>query len=136
MSSIGEIARDTGTSVQTVRYYEARGLLPKPPRSDGGQRRYTDDHRTRLLFIRHAREMGFSLPDIAEMIDLSSVSGKPCEPVDRMARCQLAEVDRKIARLQALRSALSGMIERCDGEDVSSCRILETLGASSHPEDK
>ncbi|WP_343036070.1 helix-turn-helix domain-containing protein [Hongsoonwoonella zoysiae] len=129
--SIGILARETGTSVQTVRYYENRGLLPLPPRTEGGQRRYGRVHRDRLAFIRHAREMGFSLDAIGELLRLSSEENASCGPVDRIAREQLALVDRRIEQLCALRETLSRMVEHCDGESVTSCRILEALGPAS-----
>ena len=127
---IGILARETGTSVQTVRYYESRGLIPSPPRTEGGQRRYGRLHRDRLAFIRHAREMGFSLDAIAELLRLSSEAGASCGPVDRIAREQLELIDRRIAQLCSLRKTLSRMVEHCDGESVTSCRILETLATT------
>lgn len=126
-SSIGEIARETGASVQTIRYYEAKGLLPKPPRTEGGQRRYGSQHRARLAFIRHARELGFSLDSIGELIRYSDRKDVPCGPVDRIARRQLTEVDRRIERLQRLRTALAAMVADCEGGNVASCRILGAL---------
>lgn len=129
--SIGILARESGTSVQTVRYYESRGLLPAPPRTEGGQRRYGRIHRDRLAFIRHAREMGFSLDAIGELLRLSSQDNASCSPVDRIAREQLALVDRRIEQLCALRETLSQMVEHCDGESMTSCRILEALGPST-----
>jgi DNA-binding transcriptional MerR regulator len=71
MLSIGILAKRTGTKVQTIRYYEQIGLMPKPGRSDGGQRRYGNDELDRLAFIRHSRELGFSLEAIRELLDLS-----------------------------------------------------------------
>ncbi|WP_312846833.1 MerR family transcriptional regulator [Stappia sediminis] len=129
---IGILARETGTSVQTVRYYESRGLLPAPPRTEGGQRRYGRLHRDRLAFIRHAREMGFALDAIGELLRLSKEEDASCGPVDRIAREQLQLVDRRIEQLCALRETLSRMIDRCDGESVTSCRILEALGPSQN----
>ena len=127
MLSIGTLARRTGTKVQTIRYYEQIGLLPEPARTGGGQRRYGDEDLDRLAFIRHARQLGFTLDTIRELLDLSDNPGWPCEDVDRIALRQLKEVEARIARLEALRKELKRMLRECRGDTVSDCRVLEVL---------
>lgn len=127
MLSIGTLAKRTGTKVQTVRYYEQIGLLPEPGRTEGGQRRYRDSDLDRLAFIRHARQLGFTLDAIRELLDLSDNPGRSCADVDRIAHRQLKEVEVRIARLEALRKELKRMLEECSRDTVADCRVLEVL---------
>ena len=127
MLAIGTLAKRTGTKVQTIRYYEQIGLLPEPGRTEGGQRRYEDDDLDRLAFIRHARQLGFTLGAIRELLELSDNPGKSCTDVDRIAHRQLKEVEARIARLEALRKELKRMLRECRRDTVSDCRVLEVL---------
>jgi Cu(I)-responsive transcriptional regulator len=127
MLAIGTLAKRTGTKVQTIRYYEQIGLLPEPGRTDGGQRRYEDDDLDRLAFIRHARQLGFTLEAIRELLELSDNPGRSCADVDRIAHRQLKEVEARIARLEALRKELNRMLKECSRDTVSDCRVLEVL---------
>ncbi|MZR13780.1 MerR family DNA-binding protein [Maritimibacter sp. DP07] len=127
MLSIGMLAKRTGTNVQTIRYYEQIGLMPEPDRSAGGQRRYGDEGLDRLAFIRHARQLGFSLDAIRELLDLSDTPERSCAQVDAVAQRQLREVEARIARLEALRLELKRMINECSVDRVADCRILEVL---------
>lgn len=127
MLSIGTLAKRTGTKVPTIRYYEQIGLMPEPGRSGGGQRRYGDPELDRLAFIRHARQLGFPLEAIRELLDLSDRPERSCAEVDRIARRQLNEVEARIARLEALRAELRRMIGECTTDRVADCRILEVL---------
>ncbi len=124
---IGELARRTGTKVQTIRYYEEIGLLPPPPRTAGNQRRYDRGRRQRLAFIRHARELGFSLDAIRTLLDLVDRPDQPCEKADAVARARLVEVESRIARLLALREELQRMVRECRGGRVAQCRVIEVL---------
>lgn len=124
--SIGDLAARSGTTVQTIRYYEQSGLMPSPPRTGGGQRRYARAHLDRLKFIRHARELGFSVDAIRELLRLSAHPDAPCEAADKIAAAQLAEVERKIARLNALKKELKRMTAGPHGS-LRDCRIIETL---------
>ncbi len=99
MLSIGTMSRKTGTNVQTIRYYEQIGLLPEPERSQGGQRRYHNTDLDRLSFIRHARQLGFPLQDIREMLGMADQPQQSCEEVDMIARRQLREVEQRLTRL-------------------------------------
>lgn len=125
--TIGRLSRETGTKVQTIRYYEQIGLMRAAERSTGGQRRYTTGDLARLAFVRHARELGFPLDAIRELLDLSDNPNRPCEEADAIARRQLDRVERRIRRLEALRSELARMIEECSGGRVSDCRVIEVL---------
>jgi len=127
MYSIGALARQTGTKVQTVRYYEQIGMLPRPDRTAGGQRRYQPVDMDRLAFIRHARQLGFSLGAIRELLDLSDDPARDCSGADTIARRQLREVEHRIARLEALRTELRRMIRDCRGGAAADCRVLEVL---------
>ena len=127
MFSIGTLAKRTGTKVQTIRYYEQIGLMPEPGRTDGGQRRYGDVELDRLSFIRHSRQLGFSLGAIRELLDLSDSPERSCAQVDAVAQKQLREVEARIARLEALRVELRRMIRECNADRVADCRILEVL---------
>lgn|SRR6056297_1707824 len=127
MLTIGSLARKTGTKVQTIRYYEQIGLMPEPGRTEGGQRRYGDADLDRLAFIRHARQLGFSLEAIRELLDLSDHPGRPCLEADAIARRQLKQVEQRLARLEALRIELQRMVHECSGGQTADCRVLEVL---------
>ena len=127
MLSIGNLSRRTGTKVQTIRYYEQIGLLREAERSAGGQRRYTDKDFERLAFIRHARELGFALEAIRELLDLADNPGRSCREADTIARRHLVRVEQRIRRLEALRTELDRMIEECSGGKVAECRVIEVL---------
>lgn len=125
--SIGQMARAGDCKVQTIRYYEQKGLLPKPGRTQGNQRFYSQAHFDRLRFIRHSRELGFSLQHIRQILDLSDNPVKPCATVDQIAREHLREVESKIQRLQSMQQELQRMVTECAGDRVSECRIIEVL---------
>lgn len=127
MLTIGAMARKTGTKVQTIRYYEQIGLMPEPDRTDGGQRRYGDAALDRLSFVRHARQLGFSLDAIRELLDLSDNPGTSCADVDAIARRQLKQVEQRLSRLEALRTELKRMVHECTGGRTADCRVLEVL---------
>ena len=127
-----DLARAEGCKVQTIRHYEQVGLMPAPPRTLGNQRRYGPAQLARLGFIRHGRELGFSLPAIQEMLALSDDPDRTCEEVDAIARRQLADVEIRIRRLQGLRRELQRMVRDCEGGRVGDCRILEVLSDHSH----
>jgi Cu(I)-responsive transcriptional regulator len=124
---IGELASATGTKVETVRYYEKIGILPPPARSPANYRSYDVDHLARLSFIRRARELGFTLEAVRELLTLSDDKNQSCEAVDRVARSHLGEIDRKIADLAELRAELGRVIGSCSHGTVADCKIIETL---------
>ena len=125
--SIGRLAKAAGTSVQTIRHYERIGLMPAAPRSGGNQRLYDQGAQRRLIFIRHARELGFSLEAIRELLDLSDRPEQSCASVDAIARRNLEAVEQRLLRLSALRQELARMVEQCRGGRVADCRVIEIL---------
>lgn len=126
--SIGKLARTAGTAVETVRYYEKIGILPKPARTAGNYRSYGRADVARLSFIRRARDLGFGLEQVRTLLSLADDNERPCGEVDTLAQKHLSEVDRKIADLIALRQELSSLISQCRQGTVADCRILEALG--------
>lgn len=125
---IGDLARATSTKVVTIRYYEKIGLLPPPSRSVGNYRSYDNAALERLRFIRRCRDLGFSLDQIRELLELSSDVERPCAEVDEITAVHLAEVERKIADLQALAQELRRISATCNGGGtISNCRILDAI---------
>lgn len=124
---IGDLARATDTRVETIRWYEKQGLLPRPPRTAGNYRLYGEAELGRLSFIRRARDLGFSLDQVRALLDLAANADRDCSSVDVIAAEHLAEVDRKIADLTALRRELSSLLTSCRGGTVATCRIIDAL---------
>jgi Cu(I)-responsive transcriptional regulator len=124
---IGELARRTGIKVPTIRYYESIGLLPLAPRSESNRRQYDTAAVERLRFIRHARELGFEVEAIRELLDLAGDPQRSCARVDALARSHLRAVTSRIDRLKALKSELEQMIEACAQGRVADCKIIDTL---------
>lgn len=130
--TIGVLAERTGCKVQTIRYYETIGLIRPAARSAGNHRLYDESALRRLGFIRHGRELGFSLQAIRELLELSDNPEHSCVAADRIATARLAEVEGRIARLDALRRELRRMVRQCRGERVAECRVIEVLAAYDH----
>jgi Cu(I)-responsive transcriptional regulator len=128
--TIGDLGKATNTKVETVRYYERIGLLPKPPRTSGNYRDYGEAELGRLSFIRRARDLGFSLDQVRALLGLSDDRTCDCAGIDRIANEHLREVDRKLAGLGALRRELKAVIDSCNGGTIAECRIIEALGPS------
>jgi DNA-binding transcriptional MerR regulator len=128
--AIGELSRKTGVKVPTIRFYEQIGLVAAPPRTEGNQRRYGQAEVERLNFIRNARELGFEVDDIRELLDMAAEPQASCHQADSIAMGHLREVDARIARLTALRGELARMIEECGHSHVCDCRIISVL---AHP---
>lgn len=124
---IGDLSRATHTTVETIRYYEQIGLLPAPARTVGNYRAYEAGHLIRLSFIRRARDLGFTLDQVRDLLSLSDRKSESCESVDAIARAHLADVDRKIADLEALRTELDSYINQCSCGTIADCRIIEAL---------
>lgn len=129
--TIGRLAAASGCKVQTIRYYEEIGLLPPAPRSAGNQRLYGPRMLDRLLFIRHARELGFPLDAVRDLLKLADEPDQPCADADAIARRQLAHVEQRIRRLQSLKAELERMILQCSGGRISNCRVIESLSDHS-----
>jgi Cu(I)-responsive transcriptional regulator len=124
---IGELARATGTKVETIRWYERIGLLATPARTGSNYRAYGPAHLARLSFVRRARDLGFSLDQVRELLRLSDQRDRPCEEIDLIARGHLDEVERKVADLTALGDELRQIISQCGHGAVADCRIIEAL---------
>lgn len=125
--SIGELSRRTGVKVPTIRYYEQIGLLPVPPRTDGNQRRYGRTEEERLNFIRHARDLGFGMDAIRDLLVMAAQPQASCHQADSIARNHLAAIDRRIGQLAALRAELARMVEECHHGRICDCRVIEVL---------
>ncbi|MEJ7813043.1 MAG: helix-turn-helix domain-containing protein [Gemmatimonadaceae bacterium] len=128
--TIGELATQSGVTPETIRYYEREGVVPEAAREGAGRyRRYGAADAERLRFIRRARDLGFSLGEVRELLALADGNPRdPCCDVNRIARAHLAQVDAKLAQLAALRTELDRVINACDGVvAVAECRILGAL---------
>lgn len=123
-----EVARRAGVNVQTIRYYERRGLLPDPPRRPSGYRVFGEDHVARIRFIKRAQDLGFTLAEIEELLALRAAPGARSEEVRRRTEDKIAEVDRKLADLQQIRHTLVDLAAACDGHGTTDdCPILRAL---------
>lgn len=121
------LARATGCSIETVRYYETIGVMPHPPRDANGYRCYSEDHVRRLRFVMRARDLGFSLEEIRGLLGLVDSSSQTCTEVEAIASGHLQDVRDKIADLQRIEKALSDTVSRCSGADVPECPVLDAL---------
>ena len=128
MFSIGDLSRRTGVKIPTIRYYEDAGLLPTAERTSGNQRRYDGAGLERLSFIRHARDLRFSIRDIRSLIDLQDHPDRTCCDADEIAAARLADVREKLGKLRALESELLRISRGCAGQGVArDCKILASL---------
>lgn len=137
--SIGDLAARAGCTVQIIRHYEKIGLLPETRRTAGNRRIYSESQASRLVFIRHSRELGFSLDDIRQLLSFSDQPNQSCEQVDAIAREHLQGVQERLARLRSMEIELKRMVRECGGGKVAECRIIEVLAdhskclSESHP---
>ena len=121
----GELAGIAGVNVETLRFYERRGILPEPPRRASGYREYPPEAVDRLRFVRRAQELGFSLDEIKGLLEIGTSDEGGCADVKDHAERKIAEVEQKIADLQAVRRALRRLADRCPGEGpAGACPIL------------
>ena len=128
--NIGEAARDSGVSAKMIRHYEDSGLLPRARRSDSGYRVYDGRDVHTLRFVRHARDLGFSIRQIGELLALWHDRSRPSRQVKALAEAHLRELDAKIAELQAMKATLAHLAHCCHGDDRPDCPILDSLAAS------
>ncbi len=128
--SIGQLSAKTSVKVPTIRFYEQIGLMVAPPRTEGNQRRYGQAEVDRLNFIRNARELGFEVEDIRELLAMAAEPQASCHQADSIAMNHLREIDQRIARLTALRAELSRMVEECGHGHICDCRVISVL---AHP---
>ena len=126
--TIGKLAKRAGVGVETIRFYERKGLIPEPPRRSSGYREYDDDTVTRVRFIRHAKELGFTLKEINGLLSLQLDPEKPCQDVNRRIETKLSDIDEKIQMLNRMKDALQRLSAESRGEgSVTDCPILEAL---------
>jgi MerR family transcriptional regulator, copper efflux regulator len=133
--TIGQLARAAGVGVQTVRYYERRGLIPEPPRSASGYRKYPSSDVARLGFIRRAQGLGFTLREIEELLSLRSAPGTSPAEVRERVQVKIVDVEARMAELERIRDALTQMAEACEVHGLlGDCPFLEALEAQPAPE--
>lgn len=132
---IGELARQAGVDVQTVRYYEREGLLDAPARTPSGYRAYGPEHLERLNFVRHCRSLDMPLAEVKRLVQLSGEKTISCDEVNGLVRAHLARVQAKRKSLQELESKLAALNAQCEsGHRVADCGILEELIHAAHGE--
>ncbi len=126
--SIGQIARQGGVGVETVRFYERQGLLEKPSRSESGYRQYPPEAVSRLHFIKKAKEVGFSLKEIKELLSLRLDETATCQDVRSRAEAKILDVEQKLQALTRMKQALTDLTKACSGRgSVSECPILQSF---------
>lgn len=126
--TIGQLAKQADVNVETVRYYERRGLIPEPPRRDSGYRQYSQDFVLRIQFIKRAQELGFSLKEIEELLALQVESKAVCDDVREQAQLKIADVEAKIQMLQRIKNTLTELVIACEENELTDeCPILNAL---------
>lgn len=125
--SIGELARDTGVNVETVRYYERRGLLSPPPRTRTGYRRFNAEAARQIRFIKRAQGLGFTLKEIHDLLTLRADPDTTCADVKTRAQAKIEDIDSKLRLLNEMRRALAELAETCGGQGEGHCPILDCL---------
>jgi MerR family mercuric resistance operon transcriptional regulator len=125
--TIGRLAKATGVNLETIRYYERIGLMPEPARTASGHRSYGSEHARRLAFIRHGRDLGFTIEDIRALLVLAAPGIISCAEVRELAAAHLGNVRRKLADLTRLEAILADTVTRCAGVPAQGCPILEML---------
>ena len=126
--TIGKLASATGVNLETIRYYERIGLMPKPSRTAGNRRDYDPSHIHRLSFIRRGRELGFTLDEIKALLALSEPARRSCADVSRIAGAHLEDVRAKIKHLRRLERILAETVSKCSGRKTPACPVLDMLG--------
>lgn len=131
--TIGKVAQRAGVGVETIRFYERRGLIEEPPRRESGYRQYTPEVVVRLGFIRRAKDLGFSLKEIAELLSLRVDPDSTCADVKARAAAKIAAIEEKIAELRRMKKALGVLHDACSGVGpTSQCPILDALEAQDN----
>jgi len=124
---ISRTAREAGVNTQTLRYYERRGLLPRPPRRGSGYRDYPADAVQLVRFIKRAQDLGFSLDEVEELIKLRGVRASDRQKVRRIAEKKIADIESRIAHLESMRGALRHLVRSCHEGGSATCPIIEAL---------
>lgn len=126
---IGEVATRAGVHIETLRYYERRGLLPAPAREASGYRRYPDDSVQIVRFIKRAQQLGFTLDDIEELLRLAVGGPASCREVRALARAKIADMEQRIETLEAMRRSLVALVDTCHRRAVDrECPLIEQIG--------
>jgi MerR family mercuric resistance operon transcriptional regulator len=134
--TIGQLARSAGVGIETVRFYERRGLLEEPPRKASGYRQYGDDVVARLRFIRRAKELGFSLKEIGELTNLRFEPASTCAEMKQKTQAKVADIDSKICDLKRMRKTLLKLATTCKGDGpIHACPILDALDTNDPHEE-
>lgn len=129
--TIGRLAKRANVNLETVRYYERRGLIPEPPRNESGYRQYSQDDVLRTQFIKRAQALGFSLKEISELLSLRMEPGMSCGDVKARLEAKIAEVENRIEALEQMREALLRLAKKCTGKGpVGKCPFLKELEAT------
>jgi Hg(II)-responsive transcriptional regulator len=130
--TIGTVAQQAGVNIETLRYYERKGIIPKPLRTSSNYRLYSKETVRRVRFVKRAQELGFSLREIKELLALRATRGAKCQDVRRQALYKIGEIEEKIQTLQAMQDALHRLVKECGSANVpvSDCPILESLGSN------
>jgi MerR family mercuric resistance operon transcriptional regulator len=135
-TAIGALSEGTGVNIETIRYYERIGLLPAPARSAGRHRLYGEAHRYRLVFIRRARELGFSLKEVRTLLGLGGSHELTCAEIRTLTRHHIAAIREKLRDLKRLERTLSDLAARCQAGRAPDCPILDALNAPIWPAGK
>ena len=126
--TIGQLSKKADVNVETIRYYERRALIPKPRRKESGYREYSEEMVQRIQFIKHAKELGFSLKEIHELLSLKLDPKTSCSEVKNRAETKIADIEEKVKTLQRMKKALVKLTKACSGKGpVIECPILEAL---------
>jgi len=131
MLNIGQAAAASGVSAKMIRHYEEVGLLPAAQRTEAGYRQYGDADIQTLSFIRHARDLGFSIPDIGQLLSLWQDRSRPSRDVKALAKAHISELEEKAQEILAMKTALEHLVRACRGDDRPDCPIIETLAGKS-----
>ncbi len=124
---IGQLSRQSGVNIETIRYYEKIGIMPAPGRSAGGYRLYAPDHLKRLSFVRRGRELGFSLDELRGLLRLVDGHSYTCGQVRALTLEHVAQVRRKIADLRRLERVMADMAAQCTGARIPKCPVIDAL---------
>jgi Hg(II)-responsive transcriptional regulator len=124
----GQVAHAAGVNVETLRYYERRGILAEPRRQRSGYRAYSPDAVSIVRFVKRAQDLGFTLAEIEDLLALRESEGRACSEVRAVAHAKIDEIDHKLTQLRAMRRALAKLVATCDaGAAARACPILEAL---------
>lgn len=124
---IGALSEKTGCNIETIRYYEREGLLPDPPRTDGGHRMYGEEHLKRLTFVRRSRELGFTLEEVRGLLKMVDGGHYTCAEVKSLTLEHLKDVRGKLADFKKLEEVLKHLADQCTGDEAPDCPIVEAL---------